>query len=124
MSGILSTVSCLDGYDPDSLRVDKARDAIRSCLSPVKDSETVEIRKALGRVLGQEIVPAIDVPAQDNSAMDGYAVCLSEKQTYQEVGTAFAGRKIGKANGVAIHRRVVVRRHIDRGNDVLCEHAA
>ena len=32
MSGIAQAVSCLEGYDPDALRVDKAREAIRSCL--------------------------------------------------------------------------------------------
>ena len=36
--------------------------------------ERVPVREALGRVLAQDIVPAIDVPSHDNSAMDGYAV--------------------------------------------------
>ena len=74
MSGILQTVSCLDGYDPDALRVDKAVEAIRACLTPISQTETVPVREALGRILAQEIVPDIDVPAHDNSAMDGYAV--------------------------------------------------
>ena len=36
------------------------------------------MREALGRVLAEEIVPAINVPAHDNSAMDGYAVRFSD----------------------------------------------
>jgi hypothetical protein len=36
---IAQTVSCLDGYDPDALRVDKAREAIRSCLAPITQTE-------------------------------------------------------------------------------------
>ena len=36
------------------------------------------IRDALGRVLARDIVSAIDVPAHDNSAMDGYALRGSE----------------------------------------------
>ena len=40
MTRILQTVSCLDGYDPDALRVDKAREAIRACLSPITATET------------------------------------------------------------------------------------
>ncbi|HWM41732.1 MAG TPA: gephyrin-like molybdotransferase Glp [Burkholderiales bacterium] len=91
---ITQTVSCLDGYDPDALRVDKAREAIRSCLSPIADAENVSIRSALGRILAQDIVPQIDVPAHDNSAMDGYAVRFSdlEKGPLKEIGTALAGK--------------------------------
>jgi molybdopterin molybdotransferase len=92
---IAQTVSCLDGYDPDALRVDKAREAIRACLSPIREVESLEIRKALGRVLAQDIVPAINVPVHDNSAMDGYAVRfadLSGETSLEEIGTALAGK--------------------------------
>jgi molybdopterin molybdotransferase len=93
---ILQTVSCLDGYDPDALRVDKAVEAIRACLAPIAETERLAIREALGRVLAEDIVPAINVPAHDNSAMDGYAVRFSDlgaaDTVLTEVGTAFAGR--------------------------------
>ena len=46
MSSIAQAVSCIDGYDPDALRVDKAGDAIRACLVPVRETETVAIRDA------------------------------------------------------------------------------
>ena len=95
MTSIAQAVSCLDGYDPNALRVDKAVEAIRSCLVPVTQSESVAIRDALGRVLAQDIVPGINVPAHDNSAMDGYAVRFSDLKgdtRLQEVGSAFAGR--------------------------------
>jgi molybdopterin molybdotransferase len=98
---IVQTVSCLDGYDPDALRVDKACEAIRACLTPMTETETVPVREALGRVLAQDIVPSIDVPAHDNSAMDGYAVRfadLKEKETpLEEIGTALAGRPFAGA---------------------------
>ena len=104
---IVQTVSCLDGYDPDSLRVDKAREAIRNCLSPVAETETVSVKQALGRVLAQDIVPDINVPAHDNSAMDGYAVRFSDlDQPLKEVGTALAGKpftgKVGAGECVRI----------------------
>jgi molybdopterin molybdotransferase len=109
-SGILETVSCLDGYDPNALRVDKACEAIRSCISVVQETETVKTREALGRVLAQDVVPAINVPAHDNSAMDGYAVRFSdllENDTpLHEVGTALAGKpfpgNVGKMQCVRI----------------------
>ena len=100
MSTIAQAVSCLDGYDPDALRVDKAGEAIRACLTPVTQTETVAIRDSLGRVLAQEIVPRINVPGHDNSAMDGYAVRFldlnssnEKKETIlRQIGTAFAGK--------------------------------
>ena len=104
---IAQTVSCLDGYDPDALRVDKAREAIRSCLSPITETERVSVRDALGRVLAEDIVPAINVPAQNNSAMDGYAVRFSDiDKPLREIGTALAGKpftgKLGAGECVRI----------------------
>ena len=94
---IAQTVSCLDGYDPDALRVDKAGEAIRACLTPVTQTETVAIRESLGRVLAQEIVPQINVPGHDNSAMDGWAVrsrdiSLEKEIQLLEIGKALAGK--------------------------------
>ncbi len=109
MNTIQETVSCLDGYDPNALRVDKAIEAIRACLAPVEESETVPIRDALGRVLAQDIVPQINVPAHDNSAMDGYAVRFSDlkgETRLEEIGSSFAGRvfdgKVGPGQCVRI----------------------
>ena len=106
---IALTVSCLDGYDPDALRVDKARQAILACLAPIKETEKVQVREALGRVLGEDVVPSINVPAHDNSAMDGYAVRssdLNENTSLEEIGSALAGRpfhgKVGPGQCVRI----------------------
>jgi molybdopterin molybdotransferase len=93
MTPIAQVVSCLDGYDPDALHVDKAREAMRACITPITATETLPIRQALGRILAQEIVPAINVPAHDNSAMDGYAVRFADiDKPLTEIGTALAGR--------------------------------
>jgi molybdopterin molybdotransferase len=105
---IAQTVSCLDGYDPDALRVDKAREAILACLSPISESEKIPTKEILGRVLAEDIVPRIDVPAHDNSAMDGYAVRFSDLQGdfLREIGTALAGKpfhgKLGPGECVRI----------------------
>ena len=37
---IAQAVSCIDGYDPEALRVDKANAAIRACLTPVAGATT------------------------------------------------------------------------------------
>ena len=107
----LRDLSCADDYDPNSMPVDKARELISRYLEPVVGIEQVNIRAALGRVLAKDIVSPVDVPAHDNSAMDGYAVRhtdLSAKgeTTLTIVGSAFAGKPyagtIGKGECVRI----------------------
>ncbi len=105
MSSLEHLVSCMDGYDPDALPVEKAREAIRSFLQPITANERVAVRASLGRVLGEDIVSTANVPAHDNSAMDGWAVrgadLRPDRETVlREVGSAFAGRTFdGEARG-------------------------
>jgi molybdopterin molybdotransferase len=117
---IARTVSCLDGYDPDALRVDKACEAIRSCLTPITETEHVAIREALGRVLAQEIIPQIDVPAHDNSAMDGYAVRYADiDKPLREVGTALAGKPFGGRLGAGECVRIMTGAVMPEGADTV-----
>ena len=61
-------------------------------------------------MLAQEIVPAINVPAHDNTAMDGYAVRFSDlsadETRLEELGTALAGKpfkgKVGPGQCVRV----------------------
>jgi molybdopterin molybdotransferase len=89
-------LSCADDYDPNSMPVEKAREVIARFLAPVTVAERVHARAALNRVLAADVISPLDVPAHDNSAMDGYAVRFSDLKTDGEVtlkviGTAFAG---------------------------------
>ena len=123
MSTIVQIVSCLDGYDPDALRVDKAREAIRACLTPIPGTERVAVRDALGRVLAQEIVPQINVPGHDNSAMDGYAVRFSdlrqEEIKLRQIGTAFAGKPFRGSVGAGECVRVMTGGVMPKGADTV-----
>jgi molybdopterin molybdotransferase len=56
-----------------NLSVAEARTAIAARLKPIDARESVPIAHALGRVLADDVISPIDVPAHDNSAMDGYA---------------------------------------------------
>ena len=92
----LSPLSCADDYDPNSMPVDKAREVIARFLSPVTATERVHVRAADGRVLAADVVSPLDVPAHDNSAMDGYAVRFADLKSDGEVtlrvaGSSFAG---------------------------------
>ena len=44
MTSLAQTVSCIDGYDPDALHVDKARAAILACITPVSQTESAALR--------------------------------------------------------------------------------
>ncbi|HEY2338618.1 MAG TPA: gephyrin-like molybdotransferase Glp [Burkholderiales bacterium] len=120
---LIDTISCLDGYDPSALRADKAREAILSVLAPIKETESVPVRMGLGRVLAQEIVPQINVPSHDNTAMDGYAVRfadLAEVETrLEELGTALAGRPFEGKVGAAQCVRVMTGAVMPQGTDTV-----
>ena len=92
----IRAASCSDDYDPNSMPVAKARELIARFLTPVRAIERLNIRAALDRVLAADVISPLDVPAHDNSAMDGYAVRCADLKTDGEVtlkivGTAFAG---------------------------------
>jgi molybdopterin molybdotransferase len=98
MATLSEIASCVGGYDPQALAVEAARDFIARLVAPVATVESLAIRAALGRVLARDIVSPIDVPAADNSAMDGYALrsadlAASGPSVLRAVGTGLAGQR-------------------------------
>ncbi len=76
--------------------VAEARAAIAGALQPITGTQTVAVAQALGRVLAAPVISPIDVPAHDNSAMDGYAFAATDLQAegptqLRAVGTVMAG---------------------------------
>ena len=93
----LRDASCADDYDPNSMPVDKARALIARFLTPLTATERLPIRSALGRVLAEDVISPLNVPAHDNSAMDGFAVRFTDLKSDGEVtlkvaGSSFAGK--------------------------------
>ncbi len=89
--------SCVAGYDPNALPVAQAQEFIARLVPRVTAIESIALRSALGRVLARDIVSVIDVPAHDNSAMDGYALRGADLQAGADTvlriaGTGFAGQ--------------------------------
>ena len=120
MKRIIQIVSGLEGYEPDALHVEKAREAMRACITPISATEKVPVRAALGRVLAQEIVPDINVPAHDNSAMDGYAVRFADiDKPLTEIGTALAGKPFGGAVGAGQCVRIMTGAVMPAGADTV-----
>ena len=60
------------------LSVDEALATLLAGARPVAEVEQVPTMAAVGRVLAQAQTSTMDVPPMDNSAMDGYAVRLSD----------------------------------------------
>ena len=93
----ITEASCADDYDPNAMPVAKARAFIHTFLSPVKGFARLPIRSALGRVLSDDIVSPVNVPAHVNSAMDGWTIRIEDladdpAAALTEVGTSFAGQ--------------------------------
>lgn len=59
---------------PPLMSLDEALKTLLSRISPLPGSESVATFDADGRVLAQDLVSQLQVPAFDNSSMDGYAV--------------------------------------------------
>ena len=90
--------SCIAGYDPKALPVAQAQEFIARLVPPVQAVERLALRSGLGRVLARNIVAASDVPGDDNSAMDGYALRGSELRAagdsvFTVAGKGFAGQR-------------------------------
>jgi molybdopterin molybdotransferase len=68
----------VSGYDPNALPVAQAKEFIARLVPRVQTVEMLPLRSSLGRVLARDLVSPFNVPAHDNSAMDGYALRGSE----------------------------------------------
>ena len=98
-----------------SLHVDEARKAISGLvnellqesrkLNKANNFELITLDQAINRILADDLLSPIDVPAADNSAMDGFAFhgdCLGNSETIvtlKIVGTAYAGKPYEGAVG-------------------------
>ena len=96
----ITQASCADDYDPNSMPVAKARAFIHQFLTPIEGVLRVPIRDALGRVLAEDVMTPVDVPAHRNSAMDGWALRAADlaaegETTLTEIGASFAGKPFG-----------------------------
>lgn len=87
----------------DALQVDQARQLMNEFVAARRKeltTEHVSLQQALGRILAKDLISPIDVPAADNSAMDGYAFnsaslltpTAQENISLHQVGIALAGQ--------------------------------
>ncbi len=98
MKSLDEIAQALQGFDPQALSVDKAQEFIQHLVQalPAIASEELPLMQALGRIVAEDIISPINVPAHDNSAMDGFAFDGKQLGTaplqLRVVGTALAGK--------------------------------
>ena len=63
---------------PALMTLEEALQRVLDAATPLGRSEWIPLLQADGRVLAQDVVSALQVPPNDNSAMDGYAVRAAE----------------------------------------------
>jgi molybdopterin molybdotransferase len=104
--------------------VDTGRQLIIDALSPIAGTEHIPLRDALGRVLAESVICPIDVPAHDNSAMDGYGLrgadlAADGPTTLEIVGTAFAGQPCDASVGPGQAVRIMTGARLPAGVDTV-----
>ena len=121
----IATAPAAPNADPEALHVDEARRIICQRVTPITASETLPLRAALDRILAEDIISPINVPAYDNSAMDGYALrgadlpadASAAPVTLKVIGIAYAGRPCTQTIGQGECVRIMTGAAIPPGCD-------
>lgn len=93
-----NTTNCYDpNNNPSLLTVEQTLINIKSSIKRLTHVQKQHIRDALGFVLAEDVVSAINVPPHRNSAMDGYAINSDVFKndlpiTLKVTGSSFAGK--------------------------------
>jgi molybdopterin molybdotransferase len=96
--------SCNDPFETNAITVSEAVSHILNNTESIRQYEKLAIRECLNRVLHEPLISPVNVPAHDNSAMDGIAVNSrylpeSGSKVLKIVGTAFAGQPFDRPIG-------------------------
>jgi len=89
--------SCDDIYEPGLISVKQALAYILKGIKSIENYQQIAIEQAVGRCLAENIRAGFNVPAYNNSAVDGYAILNEDvlkkgKRKLQIMGKSFAGK--------------------------------
>lgn len=107
---------------PGLMPIEQAMRIIADTISPITDITLCELGEALDRVIAKDIVSPINVPAYDNSAMDGYALRYDDylaSNILTLVGKSFAGTKFTGAMQEGECVRIMTGAEIPEGADTV-----
>ena len=119
----VAPASC-DEVDPGTLSVEQARQHIEALITPVKDTVTLNLTRALNQVLAEPVASPINVPPHRNSAMDGYALRAADLPQQGTValtviGTVFAGQPFAGSVGPGECVRIMTGATVPDGADTI-----
>jgi len=104
------------------LSVDEALAQLLAGAQPVADLERVPTMEAAGRVLALAQISAMDVPPMDNSAMDGYAIRLSDISSLNEkltISQRIPAGSVGKPLAPGTAARIFTGAPVPAGADAI-----
>jgi molybdopterin molybdotransferase len=87
-------------HTSDLISLEQALEKMLSQVTPLQQAESIALPHAAGRITAAPVISPIDVPPFANSAMDGYAVRISElngNMPLPVAGKAFAGAPFSDA---------------------------
>ena len=112
-----------DGCDaPGLLPIEQAKSIIYRTITPISATTSCELDNALDRVLCADIISPINVPAYNNSAMDGYALRaddLAISTTLTQIGKSFAGQAFSQTINTGECVRIMTGAQIPNGADTV-----
>src|SRR3954471_20285798 len=92
------------------LAIEDVERLINERVTPVAETETLDLKDAHGRVLAADVVAPIDLPPFDNSAVDGYAARHADLEAMGETALRVVDRlTAGRAAAHAIAAGEAVR---------------
>ena len=106
------------------LPIEDAAKLMAAQVPPVKETEIVKLKDALGRVATEDVKARIALPSFDNSAVDGYAVrhgdiAPSGDTQFRIVEEIFAGEKPSKALAAGEAARIFTGAPMPAGADTV-----
>jgi molybdopterin molybdotransferase len=107
---------------PSLMPIEQAMQLIMDTISPFSEVTNCDINEALDRVIAQDIISPINVPAYDNSAMDGYALRYADfltTKTLTQVGKSFAGNSFEGVMQLGQCVRIMTGAQIPEGADTV-----
>lgn len=113
---------CGDSHGPGAITLDEAHERVAAAIRPVRETETVNLRASLGRVLAEDAVSPIDIPPAANAAMDGYALRAADLDDsgaaeLNLIGTAWAGHPLERTIGAGECARIMTGAPVPAGAD-------
>jgi len=108
----------------EAIRLADALAAIRTQLSPILDTEAVDLSGARGRVLATDLVAKVNLPHWDSAAVDGFSVrsadlVIGQINSFRLIGVAAAGRPFDGNLGPGQAVRILTGARLPRGADVV-----